>query len=166
VSGLVVRVAHPDDAGRVGEVLRDSYPALMAGAYDPALLSRALPLMTRPHPRLLASGSYYLCEAHGEVVGCGGWSFDRPDSDDREPGIAHIRHFATRSLWAGQGIGRVLYRRCEDDARAAGAAEFQCWSSLNGEGFYAALGFARVAAIDVPMAPGLVLPSIHMSRTI
>ena len=166
MSGLVVRVAHPDDAEAVANVLRDSYPALMAGAYDPALLARALPLMTRPHPRLLASGSYYLCEAQGEAIGCGGWSFERPGSDDIEPGIAHIRHFATRSSWAGQRVGRALYRRCEADARAAGAAEFQCWSSLNGEGFYAALGFARIAAIDVPMVPGLDFPSLHMRRKI
>ena len=166
MSALVVRVARPDDAGAVADVLRDSYPALMAGAYDPALLARALPLMTRSHPRLLASGSYYLCEAQGEAVGCGGWSFDRPGSDDREPGIAHIRHFATRSSWAGQGVGRALFRRCEADARAAGAVEFQCYSSLNGEGFYAVLGFVRVAAIDVPMAPGLDFPSLQMRRAI
>jgi GNAT superfamily N-acetyltransferase len=166
VSGLVVRVAHPDDAGAVGEVLRDSYPALMAGAYEPALLVRALPLMTRPQPRLLASGTFYLCEARGEAVGCGGWSFEPPGGGEREPGIAHIRHFATRSGWAGRGVGRALYRRCEADARAAGAVEFQCYSSLNGEGFYAVLGFVRVAAIDVPMAPDLDFPSLHMRRTI
>jgi len=166
VSGLVVRVAHPGDADAVAAVLRDSYPRLMAGAYDPALLARALPLMTRPHPRLLASGTYYLCEARGEAIGCGGWSFEPPGSGEREPGIAHIRHFATRSGWAGRGVGRALYRRCEADARVAGVGELQCFSSLNGESFYAALGFDRVAAIDVTMAPGLDLPSIHMRRPI
>ncbi|MDQ4087251.1 MAG: GNAT family N-acetyltransferase [Pseudomonadota bacterium] len=138
----------------------------MASAYPPELLSRALPLMTRPHPRLLGSGRYYLCEADGEAVGCGGWSIERPGGGAVEPGIAHIRHFAVRADRIGRGVGRTLYERCARDARVAGITAFECWSSLNGEGFYAVLGFERVAAIDVPMPDGVTLPSILMRRPI
>ena len=166
MTGLAVRVAEPGDAEAVARVLRASYPVLMAEAYDPALLARALPSITRPHPGLLRSGTYYLCEADGRAVGCGGWSFAEPDGRATEPGIAHIRHFATDARFAGRGVGRALYLRCETDARAAGAAGFLCYASRNGEGFYAALGFARIAAIDVPMGPDLLFPSILMRRAI
>jgi predicted N-acetyltransferase YhbS len=161
-----IRVALPDDAAAVRDVLVDSYPALMEGAYPSALLARALPLITRPHPRLLAGGTYYLAEAEGEAVGCGGWSFWAPGSHAAAPGLAHIRHFAVRSGWAGRGVGRALYQRCARDARAAGARDFEAQASLNGEPFYAALGFVRIGPIDVPMGPDLVFPSILMRRAI
>ena len=163
---IEIRVAGPDDAKAVRSVLEDSYPALMAGAYAPELLARALPLITRPHPRLLAGGTYFLAEAGGAAVDCGGWSFWAPGSGAVEPGLAHIRHFAVRSGWAGHGIGRALYQCCERDARAAGAHDFEAQSSLNGEAFYAALGFVRIGAIDVPMGPDLIFPSILMRRRI
>jgi predicted N-acetyltransferase YhbS len=161
-----LRVASPGDAADVRELLEDSYPALMAGAYAPDLLARALPLMLRPHPQLLAAGTYFLAEIQGRPVGCGGWSRVRPGNDEVEPGLAHIRHFAVRSGSVGRGVGRALYLRCEGEARAAGADRLEVWSSLNGEAFYAALGFARVGPIDVPMGPGILLPSILMRREI
>ena len=166
MTSIGVRVAGPEDAGAVERVLKASYPQLMAPAYPPALLARALPLMTRAHPRLLASGRFYLAEAEGEPLGCGGWSFERPGTTETEFGLAHIRHFAVRADRTGRGVGRALYRRCEEEARAAGARTFECWSSLNGEGFYAALGFDQVGAIEVPMGPDVKLPSIRMRRAL
>ena len=161
-----IRVAGPEDEAAVREVLEDSYPALMAPAYDPELLTRALAFILRPHPRLLAGGTYYLALAEEQPVGCGGWSFWSPDGGEVEPGLAHIRHFAVRSGWAGRGVGRALYARCEQEARAAGALRFEAQSSLNGEPFYAALGFVRIAAIDAPMGPEIRFPSILMHRDI
>ena len=163
---LTLRIATPADTAAVAHVLVHSYPPLMAGAYDPGLLERALPLITRPHPRLLAGGTYYLAEADGEAVGCGGWSWECPGGTEVEPGLAHIRHFATHSGWTGRGIGRALYERSERDARAAGAERFECQASLNGEPFYAALGFARVGPIEVAMPRNVAFPSILMRRAI
>ena len=161
-----IRTTSPDDAEGVRIVLEDSYPALMAPAYEPGLLARVLPLITRPHPRLLSEGTYYLAEVEGEPVGCGGWSFWDPFSGQEMPQLAHIRHFAVRSGWAGRGVGRALYARCETSARAAGARRFEAQSSLNGEPFYAALGFARIGPIEAPMSEGLTFPSILMRREI
>ena len=161
---ISIRVATPADAAAVAHVLVNSYPALMASAYDPALLARALPLITRPHPRLLAGGRYYLAEADGHAAGCGGWSWERPGETRVEPGLSHIRHFATHRDWTGRGAGRALSDRCEQDARAAGANRFECYASVNGEAFYSALGFVRIGAIEVAMGPGLDFPSILMRR--
>ena len=163
---VTVRIATPEDAPLVRAVLEDSYPALMAGAYPPDLLARAMPLITRPHPRLLAEGTYYLAEVDGEIAGCGGWSFWEPSGGATKPGLAHIRHFAVCESWAGRGVGRAIYERCEADARAAGADRFEVQSSLNGEAFYARLGFEQPAPVDVPMAPDLAFPSVLMRRAI
>lgn len=164
---MLVRTATPDDMATVSAILAASYPSLMRGAYPDDLLARALPRITSANPALLASGTYYLAEAEdGSAAGCGGWSHRPPEEDRREQGVAHIRHFATHQDWAGKGVGRAIFHRCEAEARAAGFTRFTCYSSLNGEGFYAALGFLRVREISVPMGPDLRFPSILMVREI
>ena len=163
---MLVRVARPEDAERVERVLKASFPTLMADAYDAVLLASVLPLITRAHPRLLASGTYYVAESEDAILGCGGWSRERPGTTETESGIAHIRHFATHPDWAGKGVGRALYQRCEVEARAAGIHVFDVYSSLNGERFYAAVGFARIGSIEVEMGEALKFPSILMRRSI
>jgi predicted N-acetyltransferase YhbS len=163
---LSIRVAAPDDTAAVTRVLEASYPVLLAGAYDAALLARTMKMLTRPHPKLLAGGTYFLAEEEGEPVGCGGWSLWAPGSEKVEDGLAHLRHFAVVPAAVRRGVGRALYDRCERDARAAGARRFETQATLNGEPFYAALGFERVGPIDVPMGPGLDFPSILMRRAI
>lgn len=161
-----VRIAGAADEAAVERVLRASYPALMAGAYDQALLARVLPMMTSANVKLLASGTYYLAETNGEAVGCGGWSMEEPGTGSVLPGVAHIRHFGVAEGWAGRGIGRALYARCEADACIAGARLFECYASLNGEPFYAALGFTPFERISVPMGSAATFPSVHMTRPI
>jgi GNAT superfamily N-acetyltransferase len=162
-----LRVAMIEDAAAIGAVLRASYGTLMAGAYPPELLASALPPMTRANPELLGSGRYYLVEAGtGECLGCGGWSDRPPDGPGPDPRRAHIRHFATHPDWTGRGIGRTIYERCEADARAAGFIAFEAYASLNGEAFYAALGFRRLEAIETPMPGGVRFPAVRMERAI
>jgi GNAT superfamily N-acetyltransferase len=161
-SEILVRVAAIGDAAAIERVLLASYPALMAGAYDEALLSRALPAMTRANPKLLSAGTYYLVLIADEPVGCGGWTPDEPGTGRLEAGTAHIRHFGVDASRAGRGIGRHLYERCRVDAAKAGVRRFECFSSLNGVAFYRALGFEEIEAIAVPMGPGLLFPSVRM----
>lgn len=162
-----LRVATLEDAAAIGAVLRASYSTLMAGAYPADVLAAALPPMTRANPELLLSRRYYLVEAKtGEPAGCGGWSDHPPDGPETRPERAHIRHFATHPDWTGRGIGRLIYARCEEDARAAGFTIFEAYSSLNGEPFYAALGFRRLELIETPMPGGVAFPAVRMERAI
>jgi N-acetylglutamate synthase-like GNAT family acetyltransferase len=162
-----LRIATPADAEAVAAVLRASYAELMAHAYPAELLARTLPLITRPNPRLLASGRYYLVETEtGEPAGCGGWSAHPPGAFDPDPRRAHIRHFATHPAWLRRGVGGILYARCEADAREAGFTTFESWASFNGEAFYAALGFRRLERIEAPMSGGVRFPAMRMERPI
>lgn len=162
-----VRVATPDDESALSGMLRACYPALMAGSYDTDVLAAALPLMTRANPKLLAAGTFYVAETDdGRQIGCGGWTRENPAGGAVEPGLAHIRHFGTDPAWAGRGVARALYARCEADARTAGIGRFDCNSSLNAEGFYAAMGFAAVARVEVPMTEDITFPAVLMRREI
>jgi N-acetylglutamate synthase-like GNAT family acetyltransferase len=162
-----LRVATSADADAVASVLRPSYSRLMAGAYPPELLARTLPLITRANPQLLGSGSYYLVLARdGRAAGCGGWTPHPPGAREADPRRAHIRHYAVHPDFLRRGVGRMLYARCEADARAAGFAAFEAWASLNGEPFYAALGFRPLGRIETAMPGGIRFPAVRMERAI
>jgi N-acetylglutamate synthase-like GNAT family acetyltransferase len=139
----------------------------MPKSYDATLLDLALPLMTKANPALLASGTYYAAFSNeGLAIGSGGWTKERPGTRDLQPELAHIRHFATHPEWVGIGVGRSIYAECTKAASAAGIKRFECYSSLNAERFYAALGFRAIRHMDVVMGRRISFPSILMEAAL
>ena len=161
-----VRVANAGDAELVGRILRSSYPPLLAGHYEASVLARALPFMTCANPSLLTSGTFFLADIAGQAVGCGGWTHEEPGTGKVERGLAHIRHFAVCGDWIGRGVGSALYARCETEAREAGVTRLWCYSTLNGQRFYEAIGFGSPEPMQVAMGPDLLFPAVRMSRDI
>ena len=160
---IQIRTALIEDRDNITTLLRASYPALMRGSYEDSVLDAVMPTMTAAQPALLRSGTYYVAEATtGAVVGCGGWTKERPGSGEVSPCLAHIRHFGVHPEWTRQGVGRAIYDRCRIDAKDAGINKLECFSSINGESFYAALGFERDRIIDVEMRNGIKFPSVRM----
>lgn len=167
--GFTIRTAGPGDAGAVDSVLSASYPALMPAGYPPTVMERVLPIITRSNPALLDTGTYYLAEAvDGTPVGSGGWSFDWPGEPTRppQPGLAHVRHFATHPGWLRRGVGRALLDRCFADAEAAGASRMLCYASLVAEEFYASAGFVAIGRNSMEFPPGNRFDSIVMERSL
>lgn len=160
-----MRVARLEDAAAVDRLLQVSYPKLMASSYDKELLAPALKLMTKANASLLGSGTYYVAELPtGLVVGCGGWTLERPGTGSVEPHVGHVRHFATHPGWTRRGVGRAIYHLCESAARSAGVIAFECYSSLNAEKFYSALGFENIREIAIELQPSVVLRAMLMRR--
>lgn len=173
-AGFTIRPALPEDAGAVGELLRASYPPLMAAGYPADVLERALPAMMKANPLLLRSGTYHLAVADGGVpdgaadsaiVGCGGWTREPPGPPCQpvDPTVGHIRHFATHPGWLRRGVGSTLLGRSIAEARVAGVRRLECLSSLVAEGFYASAGFRAVGRRSVILAPGVQFDSIVMA---
>jgi GNAT superfamily N-acetyltransferase len=164
---VLIRVATADDESAVSDVLLVSYPVLMGPAYDSDELAAALPELTRANPALLASGRYYLAHTTDKrAIAVGGWSHERPGTGEIVAGLAHLRHFGTHPDWTGHSIGRRIYARCEREARHEGVTAFECYSSLNAEGFYAALGFEPEERFHIRLSNDQRIPSIRMHRTI
>lgn len=164
---FAVRPAGSADADAVGSLLRATYPLHFAQAYTPELLAVALPLMTRPNLRLLASGTFYVAVLRaGDLVGCGGWTFERPGGGEASEGLGHIRHFATHPNWSRRGIGRAILERCFRDARTRGVRRLECYSSLVAEEFYRAMGFDPAGRIDIDLNADATFPAILMRRDI
>ena len=161
---FTVRPACGADHAGVTRMLQRSYPELMRAHYDADLLAAAIPIITTAQPALLESGAYFVAETDdGTIIGSGGWTHEKPGTQDVEPGVAHIRHFGVDPGWTRRGVGRRIYERCAADATRQDVREFACYSSRNGEAFYASLGFRTVGPIDVPMPQDILFPSILMT---
>jgi N-acetylglutamate synthase-like GNAT family acetyltransferase len=157
----VIRTARPTDTDAISTLLEESYSRLLAASYDSNILRLALPYMIKANPVLLASDTYYVAETERRiVVGCGGWTAEKPGSNEITAGEAHIRHFAIHPEWTRRGIGRSLVARCIRDARSFGIHKLHCFSTLNAEPFYRASGFDTVEKIDVPMGSTITFPAV------
>ena len=164
---FTIRVASLEDEESVTALLQASYPILMSSRYSLEMLSVLLPTMTKANPSLLSSGTFYLAEIpHKTVIGCGGWTRERPGSGKITTGVGHIRHFATHPEWVGKSVGRRIYEMCEREAKIAKIHCLECYSSLNAEGFYAALGFQAVKNMEILLGNHQKIAIVLMRRLI
>ena len=164
---FTIRVASLEDEKSVTELLQASYPILMSSRYSLEMLSVVLPAITKANPSLLSSGTFYLAEITNKtVIGCGGWTRERPGSGEITAAVGHIRHFATHPEWVGKSVGRTIYEMCKREAIKAEIHCLECYSSLNAEGFYAALGFKSLKNIDIILGNNQKITSVWMRRFI
>jgi ribosomal protein S18 acetylase RimI-like enzyme len=164
---FTIRTANNGDETKVSALLLASYPAAMSGSYSADVLDAALPWMTQANPKLLKSSTFYVAETQdGTVVGCGGWTSDRPGTGELVPQLAHIRHFATHPQWLRRGIGRAIYLHCEGRIRSTEARTVECFASLNAEAFYRALGFETAQRVEVAMGADVMFPAVLMTKRI
>ncbi|MCT7374405.1 GNAT family N-acetyltransferase [Chelativorans salis] len=166
MADIAIRVATPDDLHVLSDLIAASYAMLADGSYEPEKLAKALPVMSRANPKLLASGTYFVAEANGEPAGCGGWTFETPGTGEIDEGIAHIRHFATHPAHLRKGIARQLLDRCLSEAAAAGAHTMKSRSTLQAEKFYASAGFRRIGIAEIEFVPGVRLSAVEMERDV
>ena len=162
MTDVIIRPSAQSDLASVDALLARSYPALLKGDYAPSVLVAALPMISRARPELVTSGSYYVAERGGAVLGAGGWTRHAP-TGGVTPRLGHVRHVVTDHRAVRQGIGRVLMTHVLGCARDAGMARLECWSTLTAVPFYASLGFEVAAEISVPIGPArLPFPSVQM----
>ncbi len=159
---MLVRVAGDQDFQTIHALLKRSYPVLMKPAYAPDVLSAALPLMTQANPDLITSGSYYVAENGGVIVGCGGWTWTAPGTGAASEGLVPARHFAVDPEHMSNGVGRAIFERCRADALVAGATRIQSLSSLNAEPFYERMGLRRLNLTELPIGEGVGFPVVLM----
>ena len=163
MTDLAIRVAGAGDIGAIDRLLGRSYPTLLKRDYPPSVLVLALPAMTRAQPGLLASGTYYLAELGGVVVGAGGWTQQAPGGRPGQRGVGHVRHVATDPDHARRGIGRALMAHVMLTAKASGMASLDCLSTRTAVPFYASLGFVAVGERKVTFPGDIAFPVVAMT---
>jgi len=126
--------------------------------------------------QLIDDGTYFVAEFEGRAVGCGGWSRRRTlfggdahrerDAAELDPRVdaAKIRAFFVDPDHARRGIGRALLERCEREARARGFRRLELMGTLPGVRLYEALGYKRGTLLQYPVASGVMIEFIPMSK--
>lgn len=174
------RLATPDDIPALEQLIPASVRALLAGHYTPRQMEGALRHgIFGVDSQLIADGTYYVAEAEGKIVGCGGWSKREtlygtghlkagnvaplldPTTD-----AARIRCFFIAPGWERRGIGRRIMELCEDAARQAGFQKSALGATLVGEYLYASMGYAVTGQLEIPLTDGEVLPAAQMEKAL
>jgi GNAT superfamily N-acetyltransferase len=173
----VQRLAVPADAPAVAELMRTSVLALFPAYYDEKQTASATVHIAALDPALIEDGTYYVHEADGEIVACGGWSrrnklFNGSDAgaDERlldpatEP--ARIRAMFVRGDWIRRGLGRAILMSCVQAAKAEGFTRLALMATLPGVPLYKAFGFTEVEPAELTMPDGVVLGAVAMERAV
>jgi GNAT superfamily N-acetyltransferase len=174
----VQRLAVVADAASIQALMRESAGKLFPTFYDAQQTASAVVHIAQLDMALIDDGTYFVHEAGGEIVACGGWSRraklysdggEQP-GDDRlldpvnEP--ARVRAMFVRSDWTRRGLGRALLESCERAAREEGFRELVLMATLPGEPLYRSFGFEEVGRAMVPMPDGVETVAIEMRRAI
>jgi len=175
---LRFRQAKPADVPAIRALIDVSVRGLSEPFYTRQQIDSALRHLFGPDSQLIADGTYYVADAGGEVVACGGWSrrltlhggdqakLGADPLIDPEVEPARIRAFFVHPGWARRGIGRLLFHECSTAARAAGFRDVELTATLPGEPLYTTLGFTVVERGAVQMPDGVQLPTARMRRSI
>lgn len=162
-AGYTIRTALKSDFQAVDNLLARSYPEILARDYAPSVLAVALPRIARANMRLLRSGSYFVAEGRdGQILGAGGYSLEAPGAMRSSASTGHIRHVVVSHRHQRLGIGAAMMGHALEAAAAEGITRFDCLSTLTAEPFYESLGFTRVGAVELSLAPGVRFPAVQM----
>jgi GNAT superfamily N-acetyltransferase len=173
-----LRLARPDDADAIDELMKASTRDLFPSTYDAAQTDAAVRYIASVDRTLVDDGTYFVAEVDGELVACGGWS--RRDklytgsgegtADARlldpttEP--ARVRAMFTRADWTRRGLGRRILEACEAAAKAEGFRKLALMATMPGVPLYTAYGFASIAEAEVRMPDGTTIGSVSMEKPI
>jgi GNAT superfamily N-acetyltransferase len=175
---VALRIARPEDAVAVDALMKESGAALFPAFYDERQTASAVRYVAQADPLLLADGTYFVLEADGQLVACGGWSRrDRLytgsgelEDDGRlldpatEP--AKVRAMFVRADWTRRGLGRRILDECERAARAEGFRRLSLLATLPGVPLYAACGFEPTDEVEVALEDGVPLACVAMEKPI
>ena len=176
MDGLRVRPAVFADAPVIQRLIAASARALSRGDYSEAQVEAALGTTFGLDAQLVADGTYFVAEAKGEIVGCGGWSRRRAlfganarvdaaaEALDPARDAARIRAFFVRPDWARRGVARALLAACEEAAGQHGFRTVELVATLPGHRFYRSAGYVGDERRTYPLRDGITIEFIPMKK--
>jgi GNAT superfamily N-acetyltransferase len=156
--------------------MKESAAAIFPRFYDERQAASAVRYVAQVDPLLLADGTYFVLEAAGEAVACGGWSRrDRLYTGsgeaagdarllDPETEPARVRAMFVREDWTRRGLGRATLEACEAAARAERFRTLSLMATLPGVPLYLAYGFRALEELEIALPDGVVLPCVSMDK--
>jgi N-acetylglutamate synthase-like GNAT family acetyltransferase len=171
-----LRKATLDDRPALERLIAESARGLSRPDYTDAQIEAALGSAFGVDSELIADGTYFVAEADGRIVGCGGWSRHatlfggdaqpgrRSDLLDPSRDSARIRAFFVHPQWARRGIGRAILEKCEAEALAHGFQSVELLATLPGHSFYRTLGYSGDERVAHELKDGVTIDFIPMRK--
>jgi GNAT superfamily N-acetyltransferase len=170
----ILRLARHDEADAIDALMKASTADLFPAWYDAAQTAASVRYIASVDRTLIADGTYFVLEANGQLVACGGWS--RRDKlytgsgdaagDARlldpatEP--ARVRAMFVRPDWTRRRLGTRILEACEAAARAEGFRTMALVATRPGVPLYRRFGFVATEEVDVRMPDGTSIPCLAM----
>lgn len=173
-----IRRATLEDRAALERIIGESARGLSRDDYSDEQVEAALASVFGVDTDLIHDGTYYVAEAEGSAVGCGGWSKrrtlfggDRYGARDsgyldplREP--AKIRAFFVHPGWARRGVAGVILETCEREAQAEGFRSLELMATLPGVKLYAARGYEAGEPVEYEIAEGVTIEFVPMRKSL
>ena len=172
-----MRVATPADAEAIDALMKQSGAELFPDVYDDRQAASMVQFVSQVDPLLLEDGTYFVLEAGGKLVGCGGWSRrdklytgggDAGDERLLDPATepARVRAMFVRADWTRRGLGRRILDACEAAAKEEGFDTLVLSATMSGLPLYLAYGFERLEDQEMTMPDGVTVICVSMRKPI
>ncbi len=173
-----LRLATLDDETAIDALMKASIRDIFPNFYEARQTESSVQYVGVADRMLIEDGTYFVAEAGGELVACGGWSrrdklytgSGAASGDvrllDPETEPARVRAMFVRSDWTRRGLGRRILEACEAAAKAEGFRTLALVATLPGVPLYENYGFRELGRSDVAMPDGVTIACATMEKPI
>lgn len=173
-----IRAATLADGDVIDELMKLSTRDLFPGFYDAAQTAASVSYIASVDRLLLTDGTYFVIEADGELVACGGWSrrgklytgsgsaADDARIIDPATEPARVRAMFVRPDWTRRGLGTRILDACQAAAKAEGFKSLALMATLPGVPLYERFGFQVREQMQIRMPDGTSIGSALMDKLI
>jgi GNAT superfamily N-acetyltransferase len=173
-----LRLACDDDIPALEALIERSVRELQAADYSTAQMDGALGSVFGVDRQLIRDQTYFVVEENGALIASGGWSqraslFGSSAARTAEDALldplrdaARLRAFFVHPDHARRGLGRAILDACENAIRGAQFRAIELVATLPGVPFYQAFDYQTGERYEVPLANGLNLPVVRMSKNL
>ena len=173
-----LRPAEVADADAIDALMKASTAAIFPRFYTQAETDASVHYIASVDPTLIEDGTYFVVEADGQIVACGGWS--RRDklytgSGDAAGGsrllnpeteAARVRAMFVRDDWTRRGLGTRILEACQAAAKAEGFRRLALGATLPGVPLYERFGFVANGDLTVTLPDGTKIVAVAMDMPI
>jgi GNAT superfamily N-acetyltransferase len=178
VAAVSIRLARPAEAAAIDALMKASTEAIFPAAYDERQTASSVRYIASVDRMLLEDRTYFVVEADGELVACGGWSRrDKLFTGAADQGgkvrlldpateAARVRAMFVRGDWTRRGLGTLILRACEAAAKAEGFRRLALMATMPGLPLYVRYGFVDLGHEPIVLPDGVELEGARMEMPI
>lgn len=171
---IALRKARPGDAPVLLALHRTALRVLGRSHYSAAQIESVLRHVPTLDDALIDDRTYFVAEADGRIVACGGWSLRTPGYEPvlsaacPAPAAAQrpalIRAMYTHPDWGRRGLARSILAAAESEAHHARSRAIELDALLPGVALYLAAGYEPLFTHSLTLPDGAVLPVVRMRK--